>query len=136
MSDEVTRVVQRDNTTVESDGAVVREKTQARSTQTNPKITVANFIWYLYGLVAILLTIRFILKLSGANSDNGFVSFIYSITGVLSAPFDTIFGVTKASTGKITSVFEPSIIVAIAVYALVAWGIAKLLTLNEPRSKI
>ena len=136
MADQINRVVQRDNTTVDDDGAVVTEKTQATSTQADPKITLANIIWYIYGFVAILLVLRFILKLTGANSANSFVSFIYSVSGVFTAPFDSIFGVTKSTSGTISSVFEPSILVAIAVYALIAWGIAKLLTLGEPRSTV
>ena len=56
---------------------------------------------------------------------------MYSVTGVLSAPFDSIFGVTKATAGTTKSVFEPSIIVAAAVYALIAWGIVKLITINN-----
>lgn len=136
MADQINRVVQRDNTTVDDDGAVVTEKTQATSTQVDPKVTIANVIWYIYGFVAILLALRFILKLTGANSANSFVSFIYTVSGVFTAPFDSIFGVTKSTSGTISSVFEPSIMVAIAVYALVAWGIAKLLTLNQARPTV
>jgi len=136
MVDQVKRVVERDNTTVDSEGAVVREETQATSTKIDSKITVANVIWYIYGFVAILLALRFILKLFGANSANAFVSLVYSLSGVLSAPFDSIFGVARNATETVSSVFEPSILVAIAVYALVAWGIAKLLTLNEPKTTV
>ncbi|MEO8785086.1 MAG: hypothetical protein ABI221_02080 [Candidatus Saccharimonadales bacterium] len=136
MADQVNRVVQKDNTTVDGEGAVVREKTRATSTQVDSKVTVANIIWYIYGLMAILLALRFVLRLFGANSANGFVSFIYAVSGVLSAPFDSIFGVTKAASGNVSSVFEPSILVAIAVYGLIAWGLAKLLTLNEPRPTV
>lgn len=136
MADEQRRVVERDSTVVEGDGSVVRERSQSTNTKVDSKVTIANVIWYIYGLIAILLTIRFVLKLLGANSGNAFVSFIYSVSGVLSAPFDSIFGVTKATSGTTSSVFEPSIIVAIAVYALIAWGIAKLLTLNEPKNGV
>jgi hypothetical protein len=128
-----TKETERVNSGVDQDGAVVREKTSSVESKANPKTTIVNLLWYLYGLVAILLTLRLILKLAGANSGNGFVNFIYSISGVLSSPFDTIFGVKSAEAGSTQSVFEPSILVAIAVYALIAWGIAKLLTLNENR---
>ncbi len=136
MSDQLRRVVQKDNTTVDSEGAVVREKTQATSTKVDSKVTVANIIWYIYGVVGILLALRFVLKLSGANPINSFVDFIYSVSGVLSGPFDSIFGVAKSTSGTVNSVFEPSILVAVAIYALVAWGIAKLLTLNEPSETV
>lgn len=112
-------------------GEVVEKRTNTVRTNTDSKTTAVNAIWYVYGVIAFLLGIRFIMKLFGANSANAFVDFIYTISGVLSAPFDTIFSVTTAEAGTTRSVFEPSILVAIAVYALIAWGAAKLLTLNE-----
>jgi len=128
-----TKETERVNSGISRDGAVVRERTSSVESKQNPKMTIVNLVWYLYGLATILLALRMILKLTGANSGNGFVSFIYSVSGVLSAPFDSIFGVTSAEAGSTQSVFEPSILVAIAVYALIAWGITKLLTLNEGR---
>lgn len=116
---------------VNESGEVVRERTQRVDTKTDNKTMVVNFMWYIYGFVALLLGIRMLLKLFGANSTNGFVDFIYSVSGVLSAPFDSIFGVTSTEAGNTESVFEPSILVAIAVYALVAWGVTKFLTLSE-----
>jgi len=131
MADIETKETQKVNTGIDGEGAVVREKTSKVETKTDTRATVVNFIWYIYGLIALLLGIRMVLKLFGANSANGFVDLIYSVSGVLSAPFDSIFGVTKAEAGNTQSVFEPSILVAIAVYALIAWGVAKLLTINE-----
>lgn len=131
MADIETKETQSVNTGLDSEGAVVREKTRRIETKTDSKTTVGNIIWYIYGLFAMILGIRLILKLFGANSSNGFVDFVYSVSGVLSAPFDSIFGVTKTEAGNTQSVFEPSILVAIAVYALIAWGVAKLLTVNE-----
>lgn len=79
----------------------------------------------------ILLAFRFVMKLLGANPDSGFVNFIYAITNLLTAPFDNIFGVTRASAGEVRSVFEPSILVAGAVYALIGWGIVKISHINS-----
>jgi hypothetical protein len=125
------KVTETNSAGVNESGEVVKERTQRVETKTNAKTAVVNFVWYIYGLFTFLLGIRMFLKLFGANSANGFVDLIYSVSGVLSAPFDSIFGVTTAEAGNTESVFEPSILVAIAVYALIAWGIAKLLTLNE-----
>jgi hypothetical protein len=121
---------------IDQDGTVVREKSRAVETRQNPKSTFVNAVWYIYGVIAILLALRFVLKLTGANPANGFVNFIYAVSGVLSAPFDSIFGVESAKAGTVHSVFEPSILVAILIYALIAWGIAKLITLNERRSDV
>jgi hypothetical protein len=134
MAELKSEVVDSKQTAVAGDGSVVQRQTRSVENTAGPKTTIANLVWYLYGLVAILLAIRFVLKLTGANSMNGFVSFIYSVTHVLSAPFDSIFGVSTVNTQTTTSVFEPSIVVAIVIYALVAWGITKLLRINQPQT--
>lgn len=118
---------------VDNEGVAVQQQTKRIQTQAAPdtKTTVQNVVWYLLGLIEILLALRFALKLFGANSASGFVSLIYNITKVLSTPFDNIFGVTNTTTGTTHSVFEPSILVAGVVYALIAWGIVKLITINN-----
>ena len=114
-------------------GAEVQQQTRKVSTEqtADTTSTASNAVWYVVGFIEVLLALRFVLKLLGANPESGFVNFIYAITGVLTAPFDTIFGVTSATAGDIQSVFEPSILVAMLVYALIAWGIVKLLNLNK-----
>ena len=124
---------ERVNTGIDQDGAVVREQTNSIETKPNSKNTAVNIIWYLYGLLAAFLVLRLILKLLGANSNNGFVGFIYSVSGALNAPFANIFGVTTSDTVTNGSQLEFSVIVAIIVYALIAFGVAKLLTLNDNR---
>lgn len=129
---EVKRVTDTQQQVAANDGSVVTERARTTKTDVDPKVTISNIIWYIYGLIAIILAFRLVVKLTGANPGNSFVNFIYTVSKVFSAPFDTIFGVTSASSGNVSAVFEPSIVVAIAVYALIAWGIAKLFTLNEP----
>lgn len=114
-------------------GAQVQKQTRRVDTdvKADSKSTLGNIVWYILGIVEILLAFRFILKLFGANPNSGFVDFIYSVSGILTAPFDNIFNVAKAKSDDIHSVFEPSILVAAAVYALIAWGLVKLLTINR-----
>jgi uncharacterized membrane protein len=118
---------------VDPTGTAVQQQTKRIQTESAPdtKTTTMNVVWYLLGLIEVLLAVRFVLKLFGANSSSSFVNFIYSLTGIFTAPFDSIFGVTRTTTGLTHSVFEPSIIVAGIVYALVAWGIVKLITIND-----
>ena len=112
------------------DTQIVREKTSATSSDEN-RLTVINGIWLVLGIVEVLLAFRFVLKLLGANPNSGFVNFVYSISGPLNAPFRGIF-TTPTTQGNITtSVFETSTVVAIIVYAIIAWGIVKLATLNK-----
>ena len=86
--------------------------------------------------MAILLALRFVLELAGTNAANGFVNFIYSITNNSTAPFDSIFGPSTVTNQSITSVFKPSIIVAVVVYGLIAWGIVKLIEINKPKTAV
>jgi len=119
---------------VDEAGAKVQQETRKVDTKVSGdnKSIVTNVIWYIIGIIEILLAFRFVLKLFGANSSTGFVDFIYKVSGVLTGPFDNIFGVTKQVAGQTGSVFEPSILVAAAVYVLIGWGIVKLLSLNRP----
>lgn len=49
----------------------------------------------------------------------------------LTAPFRGIFSTPTTEGDITTSVFETSTLIAIAVYAVIAWGIVKLATLNK-----
>ncbi|MDQ6691747.1 MAG: YggT family protein [Candidatus Dormibacteraeota bacterium] len=82
-------------------------------------------VWFITGLIDVLLIIRFVLKLLGASTSSGFVTFMYNITAPLVAPFQGIFG-TPAANG---SVLEPATLVAIVVYSLIGWGIVALIRL-------
>ena len=124
----------RDSMVDENGAAVVQETRQVHTDGgTDSKVTAQNAINYIVGIIETLLAIRFVLKLFGANAGSGFVNFIYSVTNVLTMPFDRIFGVTTARAGETRSVFEPSILVAMVIYALIGYGISRLLTIKEPQ---
>jgi len=119
---------------VDATGAQVQQQTRKVDTavSADSKATTTNLVWYVVGVVEVLIGLRFVLKLFGANPNSGFVDFVYTLTGILTAPFDNIFGVTTAKSGDVVrSVFEPSILVAALVYALIGWGVVKLLNLNR-----
>lgn len=86
-------------------------------------------IWYIGGIVLVLLGFRFVLALLGANASNGFANFIYSTSHPFVSPFFSLFNYHNHMNG--TSQFEIYTLVAIVVYAVIAWGIARLLTLNR-----
>ncbi|PIS21366.1 YggT family protein [candidate division WWE3 bacterium CG_4_10_14_0_2_um_filter_42_7] len=75
----------------------------------------------------ILLAFRLVLKLMGASTASAFVGLIYGITGIFILPFEGIFRRGFSEGLETTSVLEPATLVAIIVYAVVAWGIVKLL---------
>ena len=88
--------------------------------------TVEYLVYFFFGALEILLVFRLILKIAGANIRSAFVGFIYGVTGLFIAPFEGIFRQGTAPGVETTSVFEPSTIIAIIVFAVVAWGLVKL----------
>ena len=94
------------------------------------KATTKNVIRYIAGFIEVILVIRFMFKLLGANGANSFVKLVYSVTNIFSGPFNNIFGTTHATLSS-THVFDPTIIIAGIVYALIAWGVIKLVNINH-----
>jgi hypothetical protein len=72
------------------------------SPTTKPLYRGTQIVWYILGVVEVLLVFRFILKLLGANPVAGFSSFIYGATYVFAAPFLGVFRVSYAA----GSIFE------------------------------
>src|SRR3989344_881722 len=85
-------------------------------------------IWYILGVIEILLVFRVVLKALGANPNSGFTNLIYSLSNPLALPFRGIFQTTVVE----GSVFEYSTLIAGAVYALVAYGIVQLFQFINP----
>lgn len=91
-------------------------------------------VYLVFGVIEALIAIRLVLRLLGANPNAGFSQFIYGVTAPLVAPFAGLFGNPQAG----GSVFELHSIVALVVYALVAWLVGKLvwLLVGESRSAV
>lgn len=106
--------------TVQRDADSVTHAVSVKEDQTTTSI---RFLYYILGIVEILLAFRFLFKLGGANSQSPFVAFIYGLTSPLTLPFEGIFGRVAPATG---SVIEPSTLVAMGVYAVVGWALATL----------
>ena len=91
-----------------------------------------QLIWLGLGLLEGLLALRIFLKLIGANAANPFAGLLYSFTDVFLVPFVGLTG-TPAAGGM---VLEISSLIAMIVYALVAWVIERLVWVifYRPRS--
>jgi hypothetical protein len=88
---------------------------------------VNRLVWFVVGVMAALIAIRFVLLLAGANESAGFAQLIYGLTDWMVAPFFGLFGSQITYPGSAgTGRFEPEALVAILVYVLVGWGITKL----------
>lgn len=80
--------------------------------------SITRVVYWLLGILESLLAIRLVLKLLGASTSSSFVTFIYNATKIFVAPFSGIFR-------SVESGFETSTLIAMIVYALAGWGIAK-----------
>lgn len=85
----------------------------------NIRYWITRVIYYILGVLEVIMLLRFIFKLLGANEGNGFVAFLYNLSYVFVAPFEGIFN--DPHVGRV--VFEITTLIAILIYALVAWGL-------------
>jgi hypothetical protein len=99
--------------------------TQVQTAATNSQKS-EYLIYYIFGALEILLAFRLVLKLMGAGVSSAFVSFIYGLTGLFILPFEGIFRRGLSQGIETTSILEPATVIAFIVYALLAWGIVKL----------
>ena len=95
---------------------------------------LTQLVWLAFGLLEGLIALRIVLKMMGANPASPFAVLIYGFTDIFLWPF---FGLTRtpAANGMVLEV--PSFI-AMVVYALAAWVIAKVLwlILYRPRETV
>jgi hypothetical protein len=112
----------------------LEEKTRgiAAANQNSAVARIVNIVYFMFGALELLLAIRVILQLIGANAGNGFASFVYG----LSAPFVALFASLLQNPAlTATSVLEITTIIAMLVWAIVAWLTGRLLwlVLSRPR---
>lgn len=97
------------------------------SPTTKPLYRGTQIVWYILGLLEIILAFRFVLKLLAANPAAGFSNFIYSVSLPFAMPFLNVFRITKVE----GSIFEWTTILGMLVYGLIAWGIVKLFFMSK-----
>lgn len=97
------------------------------SPTTKPLYRGTQIVWYILGLLEIILAFRFVLKLLAANPTAGFSNFIYNVSFPFASPFLNVFRVTKVE----GSIFEWTTILGMLVYGLIAWGIVKLFFMSK-----
>ena len=91
---------------------------------------LTRLIWTVLALLEIMLGLRFLLKLIGANAASGFGTFVYGLTALFVAPFNGLL--SSWSSGA--SILEVTTLVAMAIYALLFWGIVRVFGIVMERS--
>jgi uncharacterized protein YggT (Ycf19 family) len=97
--------------------------------RTKPLFRLTQIVWYILDVIEVLLGLRFIMRLLGANPA-GFTNFIYNVTAPLTEPFRAVFGVSRVA----GATFEWTTLLAMAIYWLLAWAIVRALTMSRPVS--
>jgi hypothetical protein len=115
-------------TVTTEEGETVQPKKTSKRESTGVQ-TVQYVIYYIFGAIELLLAFRMVLRLFGANPDSSFVNGIYNFSAGFVWPFLGIFPNPTTEGAVTTAVFEPATLVAIIVYALFAWGVAKLISI-------
>lgn len=85
---------------------------------------------FIFGLIDILLVFRFVLKLLAANSQAGFVAWVYNTTQPLLNPFLMAFPTPKASGGF---TLEFTTLFAIFAYTFIGYLVQELLSAVDKR---
>lgn len=90
---------------------------------------LAGIISAIVGFIELLIGLRFVFLLVGANPASGFVNWVYDWSTPLVAPFAGIFGQNATITGQgavVASVFDWTALIALVVYALVGGLLVRL----------
>jgi YGGT family len=105
---------------VENRAEVYEDANQSRA---NTRYWITRITYFILSVLEVILALRFVFRLLGAHESNSFINFLYGLSHVFVAPFNGIFNDQALGT---SSVFEISTIIAMLVYALIAWGIVSL----------
>jgi hypothetical protein len=97
------------------------------SPTTKPLFKGIQIVWYLLSILEVLLAFRFVLKLTGANPEAGFSSFIYGLTWLFTVPFNAVFPKTVV----LKSSFEWTTLLAMLVYWIIGIAIARLFLMSK-----
>ena len=115
--------------------SIDENKTSERDKNRN-RLKVRRIIYYLLGALEVLFALRLGFKILGANTESIFISVIYSVTDIFLAPFNGIFRSAVTQGIETESVLEPAVIIAMIVYALLAWGIDRFINIMNNRTNI
>jgi YggT family protein len=95
--------------------------------QSTAYVWILNSIVWLTGALEMLLSLRLILRLFGANRENQFAQWINDLSAPFVAPFATLF--LNPTAGGGTNVFDINIAIALVAYAFASYLVITLIKL-------
>ena len=103
---------------------VTHETHETVVTGPSPVDTIRRIVWLLFGVLQVLIILRIVLLLLGANESNDLVAMIITITNPFVEPFRGMFNFDEVNAAG-GSVFDLA-----AVVALIAWTLVEALVLG------
>src|ERR1043166_2672274 len=82
-----------------------------------------DIIYYVLWFIELVLLLRFVLEIFGANTANSVVAFMYALSSVFMGVFNGVFH--TVSMGNM--VIDPSVLVAMVFYAIIAYILVALI---------
>lgn len=99
--------------------------------QANRRGWVTRTISFCFSVLEVVLALRLLFRLFGANTQNSFITLLYGLSHIFVSPFHGIFNDQALGSH---SVLEVSTLIAILLYALIGWGLVALAeTILRPR---
>ena len=95
-------------------------------------LRLVQVIYFLTGALNILLLLRVVLRLLRANPANEFARFIYNLSHSFVVPFANLF---RRPVFEKSEVLDINALVAILVYALLAWLVTRFIWLVFSRMR-
>ena len=89
-----------------------------------------NIVYFIAGVIEVLLVFRFLFRLFAANPNSGLVIFVDSVSAPFMAPFNLIFPTSVVG----NNAFEWPVLLAMAVYLIIAFGIVQLINVIVARA--
>jgi hypothetical protein len=92
---------------------------------------VSQIVWFVAGVITLLLAFRFVLAALAANPGNAFVNFIYRVSHPFAAPFFGMFHYNDVYVRNTGAHFEIYTLLGIAIYLAAAWIISALVNIGN-----
>jgi uncharacterized protein YggT (Ycf19 family) len=100
-----------------------------------PLYYVRRIVVLLFGILTVLIALRIILLLLGANAGNGLVDFVYGATEPFVAPFRGIFSFDQVTPNG-TNVLDVGAAVALIGWLLIEALVLAILRIAEPARRV
>lgn len=103
-------------------------RTEHREVGQKQRVTTfkaTQLIWLVFGLLEAAIALRVLFKLIAVNPENPFAAFLYAVTDLFLWPFASLV----ASPSVNGNVLEISSLIAMIIYALIAWALERIVYL-------